>query len=314
VSASICLLLYGAVLVWLCPALLARITRDGHNPQLSVAVWLSAIAMAAAVWVVAGVGMIVNVTAMHQDPMGFCVDAVLALHHHFGWMGDLSVVAATGLAIAGTVLVGRRLMRTLRRMSQRSREHAYAAHMLGATTPRDGVVIVDADESAVYCVAGRPPAIVVTSGAMAGLDDAQLAAVLAHERAHLRGRHPQLMMLLKALATATPMLLLVRRGADAVGRLLEMSADDTAARTHGRDTLLAGLIALAGQARPAGPALAAGDTAVLARATRLAHPAGVGAQLREMLLLAVTLVAVIVAPAVILVLWHQATIAGVLDV
>jgi Zn-dependent protease with chaperone function len=40
-----------------------------------------------------------------------------------------------------------------------------------------------------YCVPGRLPTIVVTTGALAVLEPEQLAAVLAHERAHLAGRH-----------------------------------------------------------------------------------------------------------------------------
>ena len=43
-------------------------------------------------------------------------------------------------------------------------------------------------QPAAYCVPGRPATIVLTSGALAVLDPAQLTAVLAHERAHLAGR------------------------------------------------------------------------------------------------------------------------------
>ena len=46
-------------------------------------------------------------------------------------------------------------------------------------------------EPAAYCVSGRPPAIVVTTAALGALDDRQLDAVVAHERAHLAGHHPQ---------------------------------------------------------------------------------------------------------------------------
>ncbi|MDF2824736.1 MAG: hypothetical protein K0R68_2144, partial [Mycobacterium sp.] len=199
-------------------------------------------------------------------------------------------------------LVIRRTARTLGRLTLRSCEHAYTAHLLGA---RDGVVVVESDARAAYCVAGRPSAIVVTSGAVSSLDTAELQAVLAHERAHLRGRHPQLMMLLKALAAALPWLPLVRVGTEEVGRLVEMSADDAAARRHGGDTLLAGLVALAGNPRTSGPALAAADTAVVARALRLAQPATVAARLRHQFLLVTTMVSVLVVPVVLLVLSHS---------
>lgn len=295
---------YGAVLAWLCPALLDRLTRNGLSPRLSVAVWLAAIAVAAGVWVVAGVGLIANFTVVHwgADPVRYCLDVVLAVHR-FGWIGDLVLIAAAFAGVIGTALAARRIVRTMRRLSARSCEHAYAAHMLGAAG--DGVVVVPSDKRAAYCVAGRPSAIVVTSAAVSSLQADELSAVLAHERAHLRGRHPQLMMLLKALAATLPRLPLVRVGAEAVGRLVEMSADDAAARRYGRDTLLGGLLALAGQPRATGTALAAGDTAILARAMRLADPAGVGARLRQQMVLVAVLATVIVAPVTLLVLAHS---------
>jgi Zn-dependent protease with chaperone function len=295
---------YGAVLAWLCPALLDRLTRNGLSPRLSVVVWLSAIVVAAAVWVMAGVGVIANFTVAHwgADPVRYCLDVVLAVHR-FGWIGDLVLIASAGAGVIGTALVARRIVHTVRRLSARSCEHAYAAHMLGAAG--DGVVIVRSDERAAYCVAGRPSAIVVTSGAVSSLQADELSAVLAHERAHLRARHPQLMTLLKALAATLPRIPLVRVGAEAVGRLVEMSADDAAARRHGRETLLSGLVALAGQPRATGTALAAGDTAILARAIRLASPASAGARLWQQFVLVTVLATVIVAPATLLVLSHS---------
>lgn len=302
-SASVCLLGYGVILAWLCPPLLHRLSRDGSSPRLSVLLWLSVIAVAGAVWVAAGMGLIANFIATHwgSAPMRYCMDIVLAVHG-LGWVGDLALVGVTVAGTAGTVLAFRRTQRILRRAARRSFEHAHAARLLGA---RDGVVIVESDERAAYCVAGRPSAIVVTSGAVSSLDTAELNAVLAHERAHLRGRHPQLMMLLKALAATLPWLPLVRVGAVAVGRLVEMSADDAAARRHGSDVLLSGLVALAGQPRSSGPALAAGDTAVLARALRLADPVPVTVRLRQQFLLVAAMILVLVAPVALLVLAHS---------
>jgi beta-lactamase regulating signal transducer with metallopeptidase domain len=197
------------------------------------------------------------------------------------------------------------MVNALRRFWSRSREHANAAHILGARTERPGVVLVTADKAAAYCVAGRPDAIVVTTGATAMLTEPELAAVLAHERAHLAGRHPQLMMLLRALASAMPRLPLFPAAVEAVGRLVEMCADDNAARRHGPDALLCGLVALASPPTAGGVALGASDTAVVARAARLAAPARWGARLRERLVLTATLTSVVVAPAIITLVCHS---------
>ena len=69
------------------------------------------------------------------------------------------------------------------------REHA----TLVAATRRPGsepdVVILDHDAPAVYCLTYGRHRIVVSGGALAVLTLEQIRAVLAHERAHLRGRH-----------------------------------------------------------------------------------------------------------------------------
>lgn len=301
-TGTACLLMYGAGLAWLGPALLDRITRSGVSPRLSVAVWLAAITVVAVVWVVAGAGLILDVVLSHSatDPMRYCMDVLLAVHR-FGWVGDVLLIAVAAAGALGTTLAARRIVGTVARMSARSCEHASTAHMLGA---RDGVVVVTSEHRAAYCVAGRPSAIVVTSGAVSSLAATELDAVLAHERAHLRGRHPQLLMLLNALRDALPWVPLARRATDAVARLVEMCADDAAARSHGSATLLRGLVALAAAPRAPGGALAAGDTAIVARAWRLADPAPAGTRWCGQILLSVTLVTVIVTPVAMLLLPH----------
>jgi Zn-dependent protease with chaperone function len=152
--------------------------------------------------------------------------------------------------------------------------------------------MLDDPRPAAYCVAGRPAAIVVTSGALAVLDPPQLSAVLAHESAHLAHGHHALATVTRGLAAAFPGIPLFTRGAAEVARLTEMAADDTAARTSGRPALVTALIAIAtgaavsstgvsgtgvsgtgilGAAVPAG-AMAAAARAVPDRVERLLRP------------------------------------------
>ncbi len=304
-NAAICLLLYGMVLTWVSPALLTRLTRNGLSPRLSVTVWLTTIALAIGAWVVAAGGMLRELLGSHPAaPLQYCMDMLLTLSHN-GWAGHLVLGVASTAALIGSLIVGRRLVNALQRFWSRSREHADAAHILGVPTKRPGVLLVNADKAAAYCVAGRPNAIVVTTGAMAMLSEPELAAVLAHEQAHLTGRHPQLMMLLRALASAMPRLPLFPAAVESVGRLVEMCADDAAARRHGRDTLLCGLVALAGPPTARGVALGASDTAVVVRAARLAAPPRSGARLRQRLVLTAMLSSVVLAPAIITVVCHS---------
>jgi beta-lactamase regulating signal transducer with metallopeptidase domain len=103
--------------------------------------------------------------------------------------------------------------------------------------------------------------------------------VLAHERAHLAGRHHLLLTVTRSLAAVAPAVPLFARGTSAVARLAEMRADDVAARrvgrNQGRRTLLTALLAMAAglAAVPAKAAwLPGGGGVVAARVRRLADP------------------------------------------
>jgi beta-lactamase regulating signal transducer with metallopeptidase domain len=139
-------------------------------------------------------------------------------------------------------------------------------------------------------VPGRPATIVLTSGALGVLDRAQLRAVLAHERAHLAGRHHLLIALTQALAACLPAVPLFTQGPAAVERLAEMCADDAAARHSGRRTLIAALLAMGtGTAVPAA-VLAATGCATMARVQRLMDPPRRACRVRYGLALAAAIV------------------------
>jgi Zn-dependent protease with chaperone function len=164
--------------------------------------------------------------------------------------------------------------------------------------------VLEAPQPAVYCVPGRPATVVLTTGALAVLDPPQLLAVLAHERAHLAGRHHLLVTLGKATRAGFPAVPLFTRGADEVARLAEMRADDVAARRSGRDTLLQALVAM-GTGRPLptpAPALAATGGIVSARVGRLLDPPGWTSRACHGLALSGVLLALAAVPALLPVL------------
>jgi peptidase M48-like protein len=144
----------------------------------------------------------------------------------------------------------------------------------------------------------------VTTAAVAALDGPQLDAVLAHENAHLAGRHHQLLMVLRALAARLAHLPLFARGAAAVADLLEMCADDGAARRHGPRPLVAGMLALASPPPPtAGLAVAA--TAAAARAHRLSTPARRSTRWCHRVATSAVITVTVAAPVVVNVLCHH---------
>lgn len=264
------LLFYVVAVLAAGPSALKRLTASGSAPHLAIAAWVTAIVSVIGSFT-AAVGLLIVEAAGHwgepDEFLASCVQRLQAiLFGHAGVPAQVVANLTVAAVLAMVAWVGVRLVRSLRRMREQTFAHAEAVRMVGRTV-EGGVVIVDVDEPAAYCVAGRPPAIVVTTAVLDTLDPGQLAAVLAHERAHLDGRHAYVIAALRSLAAMFPRLALFGESAVHVSGLLEMCADDVAARRHGRGPLLTGLLKLTG----AGPAhaLAAASVAVLARAQRL---------------------------------------------
>lgn len=291
---------YATLVTWLGPYPLARLTRSGISPGLGVAMWVVALLGVVGAWAGAlaiGAADVLG-DALNGRAPSLCVE-VAGHVAHVGLPGVLGwgiAIAAMTVGYLVTVAWTRRVVIVARRLTHQSYEHAIAARAVGARTNVPGMVVVSAAQPAVYCVAGQCPAIVVTSAALAKLDGPELAAVLAHEQAHLAGRHHQLLTLLRALATAIPRLPLFTAAAAAVPPLLEMCADDHAARRYGVPPLLRGLLALVGGASVPAEVLGAAHTAVLIRANRLATPPAAGRRWRHRLTISVALTAIAVLP------------------
>jgi Zn-dependent protease with chaperone function len=163
---------------------------------------------------------------------------------------------------------------------------------------------VEHSQPAAYCVAGRQPTVILTTGAIQALDPGQLDAVLAHERAHLTGRHHRLVAMARIGREVLPFLPLMRDAEEQVARLVELHADDAAARSRDPRLLATALVVLAAAPSPA-PALAAGATDSLQRIHRLLGPCEPLGRVRRQLLracaaaLALTPVLLAMTPAVV---------------
>ena len=299
-SIASCLLLYSVAVAVLAPAPLARLTRGGLAPRLGVTLWVTASISVVASWVAVTGFLLADLI---RDRNGSAVitacfqvlgDVAAGRSGLFAQAGLLGVTVLAGLALAGA---GWRLSRVLLRRRACTHRHAQQARLVGrqvAALP--GTVILDAPERVAYCVAGRPHTIVVTSAAIDALDDRRLAAVLAHERAHLAGRHHLLVAFTQGLATVLPRVRLFTTGATEIARLLEMCADDDATRVHGPRTVLDALLALSGVTTLPHGALGATGVGVLARARRLAEPPRPADVVRARVLLTAVVVAVAVGP------------------
>lgn len=303
-TAAVYLLVYGAAVTFLAPPLLSRLTRAGVNPRLGVIVWLAAIAGVLIAWAVAVAVIVVRgMGALPDSAIVVCLE-LLGVPERVATPDRLSLVLLIATALAVSIVVCVRVGRTIVVLRSRSRDHAFAARLIGVPTHRPDVFVLAADEPAAYCVVGRPHAIVVTSAAMDRLDRPQLDAVLAHEDAHISGRHHHVLMFLRALAGALAWLPLFTRGAAAVGDLLEMCADDTAVRRHGRSELVAGMITLAGPVVPV-VGLAVASTAVAVRAHRLLAPVRGGRLWAHQVLVCTATALMVAVPVVVNAICHH---------
>jgi Zn-dependent protease with chaperone function len=295
---------YALAVAWWAPALLTRLTARGVSARLGLAAWLTAMASALAS-AAAALGLLARAAVADWNRLAEVVCRAVAGHtctptvyqsagYEFA-LGAIAVVA--GLAAAAAAW---RYGRNVQRARQQTREHADAARITGRRLPGDDrAVVLDAPLPLAYCLAGRPAAIVVTSGALDLLDPPQLAAVLAHERAHLAGRHHLLTALTRGLAAALPAVPLFARGAENVARLAEMCADDAAARRSSRGALITALLAMATGAATPARALGASACAVAARLQRLTEEPGHGRHARYAIALAAVMLVLVLVPGLV---------------
>jgi beta-lactamase regulating signal transducer with metallopeptidase domain len=159
------------------------------------------------------------------------------------------------------------------------RRHRALLELLGRGDPKvPGALVVDHPAAAAYCLPGRRSRIVVSAGTLDLLDQAELAAVLAHERAHIRERHDLVLLPFTALCRAFPRAGLTAQAHQSVALLVEMLADDRARQSRPARELATALLrfGVAGAQAPPSGALAAGYPSgqgeVATRVERLLEP------------------------------------------
>jgi Zn-dependent protease with chaperone function len=299
-SIAACLLLYSFAVAALGPRPLVKWTRTGAAPRLGIAAWLVAIGSVLASWVAAAAFLAAELVRDWSQPGRIISSCFVVLQ--VVATGGAGIVLQIGLFLLATLaavamaVLAYRLGRSLLRARTRTHDHARMARSAGRPIEGSEAVVLDASERVVYCVAGRPNTIVVTSGALAALDDRHLAAVLAHERAHLAGRHHLLLAATRGLATVLPRVTLVTTGAAETARLLEMCADDAAVRSHGSRTVLGALLNLSGAGPLPAHTLGATGVGLVARAERLLEPPSLAQRWRTRLFLIAVAAFLVVGP------------------
>lgn len=216
-------------------------------PTSGIALWLAALALRAGLAFAAAVALVnyLPQTGPFQLATSWCIHAVLPyVSTHLGLsghrMGETATLLPVMLLAASLAAAVFGLWRAARRLGRWLGENAIGPG------PRNSLVV--GGEEIVVAAAGLLRArIVVSAGALAALDEAELEASLAHEQAHVGRRHRYLALagnLLFAIARVVPG---GRRALDELHFHLERDADESAVRGSNDPLALAAAICKAGR-------------------------------------------------------------------
>ncbi|MBT2895716.1 M56 family metallopeptidase [Streptomyces sp. McG3] len=258
---------YAAAVGVLAPRALLRSSWPQRSPLLAVAVWFA---------LAASFSVCVALAALHLTTPGAHLHGILYSCRSALGLGPSGGGLLPGLGIAAVaVLAAAHLTgfaeHTGRAYVARAR-HREILDKVGRRSACSRATVVEHTEPAAYCLPGRHPRIVLSSGAVGLLSGGEVDAVVEHERAHIRGRHHLVLAAAHAFTRVFPGVPLARHLQQQVPLLLEMAADDHALRRCPRGALAAAMFTLAAGEAPNG-ALAAGGRTVLVRLRRVLAPA-----------------------------------------
>jgi len=298
VTVGAVLVAYAAVVGTLGSRMLGRARWTARAPLLGIVTCLTAGWSVVAALGLAGLTLAVHATALGGGLSHLIGACVLRLRATYATPGG-ATVAGLGLTLAGAMAARTAVtaITHLRAVGRQASRHAQTARLVGHREPALGAVLVEHQEPVAYCVAGRYPTVILTTGALQALDPDQLDAVLAHERAHLAGHHHRLLAMARIGRHVLPFMPLMQEADAQVARLVELHADDAATRGRDPGPLATALVVLATAASPS-PTLAAAATDTVQRIHRLLGPAEPLGRARRQLLRA-TAAAIALAPALL---------------
>jgi Zn-dependent protease with chaperone function len=257
------------------PALLARASWPLRAPRAAMVLW-QAIALAAVLSAFSA-GIAIATRVLMPGPDGRPTASVIGAEGRLGWPLWTIYLAVFAL----TVLIGARLMIAILRVAianRRRRAHhrmvvdlvdvGHDAALAQPSARTRDLRVLDVAQPLAYCLPGVRSRVVVSEGTLTTLDDAEVAAILSHERAHLRARHDLVLEAFTAAHAAFPRVVRSANALRAVQLLVELLADDAAVRATGRTPLARALVACASGRTPSG-ALAAGGRSTVLRVRRL---------------------------------------------
>ena len=273
-TAPAALIIFATLLAVLGPVLLRRSAWLERSPRIGIATWQALSASLVLTVLLAGLALAVPVIPWTTNLAELIRACAMALREQYSTPGGI-IVSAIG-AVAALAVLARVAYCLATGLVNAARNRGLQLHALAmiAQPHHDyDALVVEHPSAAAYCLPGRHRQVILTSAALAALDHNQLVAVLAHERAHLHGRHHLILAAADALQHAFPGVTAFREARGTLGRLVEMLADDNAARRSDRLTVATALVRLAEHGMTPVTALGAGGESALSRVRRLVAPA-----------------------------------------
>ena len=242
------------------PAMLARASWPMRAPRAAIVLWQS-IALAAVLSAFSA-GIAIASRLFVPGPDGRPTATITSEIDALGWPLWVAYV----IVFAITLVIGARLTYAVLQVAiatRRRRAHHRMVVDLVGKSQGNHLRILNVAQPLAYCLPGVRSRVVVSEGALNALGDNEMAAILSHERAHLRARHDLVLEMFTAVHAAFPRFVRSGNALDAVRLLIEMLADDAAVRTAGPTPLARALVACASGRTPSGALAAGGPTTVL---------------------------------------------------
>jgi Zn-dependent protease with chaperone function len=249
------------------PAMLARASWPSRAPRAAIVLW-QAVALAAVLSAFSA-GIAIASRLFAPGPDGRPTATIASEIDVLGWPLWIVYVAVFAL----TLVIGARLAVAVVQVAiatrRRRAHHRMVVDLVGKSQKwahvqaGDGLRILNVREPLAYCLPGVRSRVVVSEGTLTALADNEIAAILSHERAHLRARHDLVLEMFTAVHAAFPRFVRSASALGAVRLLIEMLADDAAVRAAGPTPLARALVACAAGRTPVGALAAGGPTTVL---------------------------------------------------
>lgn len=235
------IVLLAIALAWPVPLLLARAQWPDRSPRAALVIW-QAVALGGAL-------------SMFGALLGIAFWPGVTIPELFAhpWLGPLpaqwSLVNALAFAalLLFAALLGANLLHAVWVTERKRRQHRSRVELLSAPLGDfEHVRLLNHPAPLAFCLPGVRNLTVLSSGLVELFTEDEFVAVLAHERAHLRGQHHLMLLAFRAWHDALPWFPMASRAEGAVAHLIELVADDEAARAVNRAWLASALERIGG--------------------------------------------------------------------